>query len=95
MNSGDIAGAVVVSILSISVAATVVLRGALGRALARRIEGVSGAVDDRVMQLEQRVADLEQAQTHMSELEERVDFAERMLARAEIADRLPAEKERH
>lgn len=95
MNSGDIAGAVVAVIFFLSVVAIFILRGPLGRALARRIEGVAGAVDERVGQLEHRVAELEQAQTRMAELEERVDFAERMLTRTEIPDRLPAEKERH
>lgn len=95
MNSGDIAGAVVAIIFFLSVAGTFILRGPLGRALARRIEGVSGVVDDRIVQLEQRVAELEQSQARVAELEERVDFTERMLARVEIPDRLPAERERH
>lgn len=95
MNSGDLAGAVVAIIFFLSVAGTFILRGPLGRALARRIEGTAASVDERVLHLEQRVADLEQAQARIPELEERVDFAERMLTRAEMHDRLPAEKERH
>jgi uncharacterized coiled-coil protein SlyX len=94
MNSGDIAGAVVAIIFFLSIAATFILRGPLGRALARRIEGTAASVDDRVLHLEQRVAELEHAQARIPELEERVDFAERMLTRAEIPHRLPAEEER-
>lgn len=37
--------------------------------------------DDRMEQLEERLADLETAQQRIMELEERVDFTERMLAR--------------
>lgn len=94
MNSGDIAGLVVGSIFFMSVAVTIILRGPLGRALARRIEGTGGSVEDRVHYLEQRMTDLEQAQARIPELEERVDFAERLLTRGESPDRQPAGQER-
>jgi len=52
----------------------------------------TGAGDRRLQEevesLRARVEDLERAQTRMAELEERVDFAERLLARA------PAEMQR-
>jgi hypothetical protein len=41
------------------------------------------ASGDYVLELEQRVLELESAQQRLSELEERVDFAERLLARQE------------
>jgi hypothetical protein len=94
MNSGDFASAIMGSIFFMSIAATIILRGPLGRALARRIEGVDAAAADRVQYLEQRVANLEQAQARIPELEERVDFAERVLTRAETPERLPAREER-
>jgi hypothetical protein len=37
---------------------------------------------ERIHELEQRVADLELGQSRMAELEERLDFAERLLAQA-------------
>jgi hypothetical protein len=58
-----------------------ILRGPLGRALARRIEGTSVDADARrVEELEQRVAQLEAEHGRVAELEERLDFAERLLA---------------
>ena len=54
-------------------------RGELGRAPA------SG---EYVIELEQRVAELEAAQQRLYELEERVDFTERMLAQKESAREL-------
>jgi hypothetical protein len=87
----DVAPVLVTIVLTAAVAVTVILRGPLGRALARRIEGSaprSDGASDRIEQLEQRVAELEGAQLRISELEERLDFAERMLARTEPAERL-------
>lgn len=98
LESGDIAGIVITTVITIAIAATVVLRGPLGRSLARAIElGAGGgrSQDDeaRVAQLEQRVADLEAGQAHVAELEERLDFAERLLARSDAAARLPGRGE--
>ncbi len=97
LESGDIAGIVITTVITVAIAATVVLRGPLGRALARAIElGAGGgrSPDDeaRVAQLEQRVADLETGQARMAELEERLEFAERLLTRADAA-RLPGRGE--
>lgn len=45
-------------------------------------EGPAGeAASERMLELEQRVAELEQAQQRVYELEERLDFTERMLVR--------------
>lgn len=67
-----------------------ILRGPVGRALARRIEGQSGAAGElaaRVDELEARLAELEQDRARTAELEERVDFAERLIARQDQAAR--------
>jgi hypothetical protein len=71
-----------------AIAAAIVLRGPLGKALARRIEGVTdrAAVEDATAPL---VAHIEAMQTRLSELEERMEFTERVLTRARDADRLP------
>jgi hypothetical protein len=70
-------------ILAFMVATTLVL-WPLVRAIARRIEGRAGGADGAVLQeleeLRVRVAELEAGQAHMAELENRVDFAERLLA---------------
>lgn len=65
---------------------------ALRRAIARR----RGDMDPRMqvsgsyaLELEQRVADLEATQQRMYELEERLDFAERLLAQQRQPERLP------
>lgn len=51
------------------------------RAVARRIEGGAGirALREEVEVLRERVAELESAPLHLAELEERIEFNERML----------------
>ncbi len=84
MPPGDIAPVAVISVLAVCSAAVLILRGPLGRSLARWIDtwgdnerlhhlakgGAAGADPVRVEELEHRVL----------ELEERLDFAERLLA---------------
>jgi hypothetical protein len=96
--ASDIAPVIMGTIFTVAVAGTIVLRGPLGRALARAIElGAAGGRppedEARVAQLEQRVAELEAGQTRLAELEERVDFAERMLIRQDAPVRLPGGRE--
>lgn len=52
------------------------------RALERRGVGLSSGemAAERIMELEQRMAELESAHARVAELEERLDFAERLLA---------------
>lgn len=81
-------------VVTLAAAVTVILRGPVGRGLGRAMKlGASGGVppeqDARIAQLEQRVAELEAAQHRLAELEERMDFAERLLTRGEPAGRLP------
>ena len=84
MPPGDLAPVIVISVLAACSAAVLILRGPLGRSLARWVDswgenerlhhlakgGASGADPARVEELEHRLL----------ELEERLDFAERMLA---------------
>jgi hypothetical protein len=65
------------------------LAGPIGQAIARRIAGgkpvggeTTGEMNaERVVELEQRMSELEgSAQARIAELEERLDFAERLLA---------------
>jgi Tfp pilus assembly protein PilO len=80
MNHGP---AVVMVILAALVTGTIVL-WPLARALAHRLEGRGPsdvALRTEVEQLHQRLAELDAVQQRVAELEERVDFAERLLAR--------------
>jgi hypothetical protein len=62
----------------------------LMRALARRLEGGAAAkeLQVEVEALRTRVHELEEGQGRLADLEERLDFAERMLAQAREPDRL-------
>jgi Tfp pilus assembly protein PilO len=73
-------------------AAVVLITYPLVRALARRIEGRSApdpALAAEVEELRARVAELEQRQGTLHELEERIDFTERLLAQQREQARLP------
>jgi hypothetical protein len=82
------------------IAAVVLLLGAglivatliwpLIRALARRIEGAtpSGEMQAELDGLRERVRQLEDMQPRMADLEERVDFTERIVAKTREPDRL-------
>jgi hypothetical protein len=65
-----------------AVALVRVFRGAFGQALADRVRGTA--------LLDHAVADeLEAVKARLAEVEERLDFAERMLAKGDQAERLP------
>ena len=75
--------AIPVGIIAV-VAAAVVFRGPLGHALARRLEGSGNQPADQEAVLHA----LDEVRGRMAELEERVDFAERLLAQSREPDRL-------
>lgn len=87
----DTFGIVAVAIVVIAIlASAVTMTWPLIRAYARRLEG-GGHSADLLADLEglrTRVDRLESGQTRVAELEERLDFAERMLAQAREPDRL-------
>lgn len=66
------------------ISAGVVFRGPLGRALARRLEAGADSQGDQEAVLQA----LDEVRGRMAELEERVDFAERLLSQAREPDRL-------
>ena len=98
MPPGDMAPVIATSIFFLSFASVLILRGPLGKALARRIEGGSSQVDSRVVpvveELQGRVAELEERAERIHELEERLDFAERLLAQGREQVQLPIPRER-
>lgn len=73
-------------------AAVAVVLHPLMRAIGRRIEGRQSTPDPalraEVDQLQARLHELEQVQHRVMELEERVDFAERLLAQRREPDRI-------
>ncbi len=79
MNPNDVAVTIVALALLFTTGAVLIFRGALGKAIAKRIEGTSGGsaeLEGRVRDLEDR---LHQVELDRGELLERLDFAERML----------------
>jgi hypothetical protein len=91
MPPDDVAPVLIVALLIVASAAVLILRGPLGKALARRLEGATGredATDAGVAGLVARLTELEQRDARVAELEERLDFAERLLAQRD-AERLP------
>ncbi len=77
------------SILFLSLAAIFVLRGPFGRALAERIAGRprTAAEDHEIQELK---GDIDELRQQLGEVQERLDFAERLLARQdERAGALP------
>jgi Tfp pilus assembly protein PilO len=71
--------------------AAVIILWPLVRAFARRMEGKGGgdpALRTEVEQLHARLGEVDALQARMAELEERVDFTERLLAQSREPDRL-------
>jgi len=63
-------------------AAAFILKGPVGHALARRIQGA----EPSELPPEQVLAELDELRTRVAELEERADFSERLLARHRTGD---------
>ncbi len=87
--------AIVMIVVCSLIAATVILWPIM-RALARRLEG-KGAADpalrEELAQVHHRLSEVDLIQTRVAELEERLDFAERLLAQAQQPARLGAPTE--
>ena len=73
--------------LFVSIAAIVILRGPLGKGLAERL---SGRVPDRdAADTEALHAEIDELRFRVSEVEERLDFTERLLAQQPGREALP------
>jgi Tfp pilus assembly protein PilO len=81
---------IVLSMIALCAAAAIIFYP-LMRAIGRRIEGRGGDAELRheVEELRERLRELEAAQPRMAELEERLDFAERLLAQRREPEQLP------
>jgi Tfp pilus assembly protein PilO len=85
----DAPAAVMITLL-VMTAITIVL-WPLARALARRLEGrgaVDAALRAEMEQLQHRLGEVDAMQVRLAEMEERLDFAERLLAQSREPDRL-------
>ena len=87
---GTLSDAAAVIITIVVMGTALIMLWPLIRAFARRLEGRGAAAELQVEveTLRSRLDQLEQAQTRVAELEERVDFAERLLAQSREPDRL-------
>jgi len=90
----DIIGLVAVILLFGGGTAFLLAISPIGRALAARIGGKKGHVDDdevseEVKELRREVDEMRHLPEQLSELGERVDFLERLVAKQREAERLP------
>jgi Tfp pilus assembly protein PilO len=83
---------IVLMIVLAALTASVVILWPIMRAIGRRMEHKAGPdplLKAEIEQLHQRLAEMEPLQTRVAELEERLDFAERLLAQGKEQERLP------
>jgi hypothetical protein len=90
----DIIGLVAVILLFGGGTAFLLAISPIGKALAARISGKKAAVEDdetaeEVKELRREVDEMQHWNEQMSELGERVDFLERLVAKQREAERLP------
>ena len=77
---------VALSVIAVAVGATKVLRGPLGKALADRLAGRTGAAAS--VEGDRFQGEVDELKHRLAEVEERLDFAERLLAKTREAERL-------
>jgi len=81
---------IVIIVLAVVAGITLVL-WPLARAIARRLEGKPArdpALQRELDQMQHRLAEVDALHTRVAELEERIDFTERLLAQSREPDRL-------
>jgi hypothetical protein len=74
--------------LFVTIGAVVVLRGPLGKAIADRVAGRSGS-DGTSAETEALRVEVDDLRYRLTDLEERLDFTERVLARHKTPGQLP------
>jgi hypothetical protein len=85
---GEIAPFLVPITLFLTIGAVAIFRGPMGKALGERLAG-KGQVPDSSAETEQLRAEVEELRWRLTEVEERVDFAERVLSRHSDPGKLP------
>ena len=84
----------IVMIVFLGLLATTIILWPVMRAFARRLEGKGGAdpaLHAEIEQLQHRLGEVDGLQQRVAELEERIDFTERMLARGQAPAALPGD----
>lgn len=84
---GEIAPFLVPITLFLTIGAVAIFRGPLGKALGERIAGKGHTVDHA--ESEALRAEMDEVRYRLAEVEERLDFAERMLAKQKEPGQLP------
>ncbi len=87
----------IVMIVFMALVATTLVLWPVVRALARKLEGkgtADPALHAEIEQLRQRLGEVDVLHQRVAELEERIDFTERMLARAQTPAALPGDATR-
>lgn len=79
----DMGPGLVISIVAVAVALARIFRGPIGEAIGDRVRGTVTSPDATVL------AELDGVKARLAELEERLDFSERLLANGRQADPLP------
>jgi len=82
----ELARALAASVFILAMASIYVLRGPLGKALADRLAGRTGVAASA--EAERLRVEMEQLRQRLGEVEERLDFTERLLAKQRDADRI-------
>jgi F0F1-type ATP synthase membrane subunit b/b' len=80
----EFSGADAIAVAALVFGIVKILTGPIGRAIADRLRGAPPAAQDPALALE-----VDTLRTRLAEVEERLDFAERLLASARQADQLP------
>ncbi len=79
----EFTGQDVIIAVALAIGLVKIFRGPIGDALAERIRGQARAADDQPL-----AAEVESLRGRLAEVEERLDFAERLLAQAREAEQL-------
>jgi hypothetical protein len=87
----QLTGQDVVVAVALTIGLVKVVRGPIGAAIAERIRGGGGAtpVEDPAL-----AAEMDHLRGRLADVEERLDFAERLLAQVREADQLPGRAQR-
>ena len=80
----ELQGQDVIVAVALTIGLVKIFRGPLGAAIAERVRGGAPAAGDPAL-----AAEVDQLRGRLAEVEERLDFAERLLAQAREADQLP------
>jgi hypothetical protein len=86
---GDLGPGVVLAVGLIVFGLIRIVRGPIAEAAAARLRGSARAQSDPEL-----LAEVDTLKTRLAEVEERLDFAERLLAKVDAADQLPGSVER-